>query len=296
MKIALGVAYDGAGFEGWQSQPSGKTVQDHLERALGRIAGVQVRIVGAGRTDAGVHACAQVAHFETDAERPVSAWVRGANSLLPAAIAVQWALAVPQAFHARYSATGRSYRYVLYGHPVRPSLAAGHCGWYHAPLDLESMRRAAAALVGEHDFSAFRSSQCQAKTPVRTLRSAQIAQRGPYLMFDFSANAFLHHMVRNMVGSLLYVGAGKHAPEWVAEVLASRDRRLAAPTIAAAGLYLAAVSYSDGWGLPVFSRMMPFLLSGEGMVQQPVPTLRSMSEGDISQACNNPNMDQDSER
>lgn len=268
MKIAIGVAYDGAGFEGWQSQPSGNTVQDHLEQALGRIAGVPVRIAGAGRTDAGVHACAQVAHFETDVERPVSAWVRGANAALPAAIAVQWAVAVPQAFHARYSATARSYRYVLYSHPVRPSLAAGHCGWYHAPLDLGFMRSAAVALVGEHDFSAYRSSQCQAKTPVRNIRCIQISQRGPYLMFDFSANAFLHHMVRNMVGSLLYVGAGKHTPEWVAEVLASRDRRLAAPTIAAAGLYLTDVSYPDVWGLPEFSRMMPFLLPEESFDQQ----------------------------
>ena len=225
MKIAIGAAYDGAGFEGWQSQPSGNTVQDHLEYALGRIAGAPVRIVGAGRTDAGVHSCAQVAHFESDTERPTSAWVRGANAALPAAIAVQWAVAVPQAFHARYSATARRYRYVLYSHPVRPSLAASRCGWYHAPLDLESMRRAATTLVGEHDFSAFRSSQCQAKTPVRTMLSIEISRRGSYLIFDFSANAFLHHMVRNMVGSLVYVGAGKHSPEWIEDVLTSRGRR-----------------------------------------------------------------------
>lgn len=263
MKIALGVTYDGAGFEGWQSQPSGNTVQDHLERSLGQIAGVPVRIAGAGRTDAGVHACAQVAHFETDAGRPYSAWVRGVNSALPAAIAVQWAVAVPQTFHARFSAIARSYRYVLYSHPVRPSLAAGRCGWYHAPLDQDLMRRAAALLVGEHDFSAFRSSQCQAKTPVRTMMRAEIANRGPYLMFDFSANAFLHHMVRNIVGSLLYVGAGKQPPEWIAGVLASRDRRLAAPTVPAAGLYLAGVRYADEWGLPAFPRMMPFVLPGE---------------------------------
>ncbi|MBI4293436.1 MAG: tRNA pseudouridine(38-40) synthase TruA [Betaproteobacteria bacterium] len=258
MKIAIGVSYDGAGFDGWQSQPSGNTIQDHLEWALSRIAGAPTRIAGAGRTDAGVHACAQVAHFETDAERPVSAWVRGTNSALPSAIAVQWAVAVPQAFHARYSASARSYRYVLYNHPVRPSLAAGHCGWYHGPLELDLMRRAAMLLTGEHDFSAFRSSQCQAKTPVRTIGHAEIVQRGPYLMFDFGANSFLHHMVRNMVGSLLYVGKRKHPPEWVATVLASRDRTRAAPTAAAAGLYLTGVNYGPEWGLPAFPRMMPF--------------------------------------
>jgi tRNA pseudouridine38-40 synthase len=266
MKIAIGVCYDGAGFYGWQSQPSGNTIQDHLERALSRIAGAPTRIAGAGRTDAGVHACAQVAHFETDIERPASAWVRGTNAALPGAIGVQWAVAVPQAFHARYSATARSYRYVLYNHPVRPSLAAGHCGWYHGPLELDLMRRAAMLFVGEHDFSAFRSSQCQAKTAVRTIRRAEILQRGPYLMFDIDANSFLHHMVRNMVGSLLHVGKRKHPPEWVAAVLASRDRTRAAPTIAAAGLYLTGVSYDLEWGLPAFPRMMPFeLLSDMGV-------------------------------
>lgn len=264
MKIAIGVSYDGAGFDGWQSQPSGNTIQDRLEGALSRIAGARTRIVGAGRTDAGVHACAQVAHFETEAKRPVSAWVRGANSALPGAIAVQWALEVPQAFHARYSAIGRTYRYVLYNHPVRPALAAGRCGWYHARLDLEPMRRAAALLVGEHDFSAFRSSQCQARTPVRAVRRFEIARRGPYLTFDISANAFLHHMVRNMIGCLLYVGNGRHAPEWAAELLASRDRTLAAPTMAACGLYLTDVSYERHWGLPVFARMMPFEVSSGG--------------------------------
>ncbi len=258
MKIAIGVSYDGAGFEGWQSQPSGNTIQDHLEQALGRIAGAQTRVVGAGRTDAGVHACAQVAHFETEALRPDSAWVRGANSALPEAIAVQWAVPVRQSFHARYSAVERSYRYVLYNHPVRPSVAGGHCGWYHAPLDLDRMWRAAVALVGEHDFSAFRSSECQAKSPVRIMRAVEIFRRGPYLLFDFCANAFLHHMVRNMVGSLLYVGKGKHPPEWMQTLLAGRDRRVAAPTAAAAGLYLRGVSYGKEWALPGFASMMPF--------------------------------------
>jgi tRNA pseudouridine38-40 synthase len=258
MRIAIGIAYDGTAFDGWQSQPSGNTVQHPLERALSGIADAPIRISGAGRTDAGVHACAQVAHFDTDAARPGSAWVRGANAALPPAVAVQWSVLVSGEFHARYSARARSYRYVLYNHPVRPALLAGRTGWFHAPLDLEAMRRAAAMLAGEHDFSAFRSSECQAKNPVRVLERAAVAQRGPYVLFDFVSNAFLHHMVRNMVGCLVYVGKGKYPPEWVAQVLEGRDRRLAAPTMAAAGLYLTDVRYDSEWQLPVFAPMMPF--------------------------------------
>src|SRR5262245_35780168 len=156
MKFAIGVSYCGAGLEGWQSQPSGKTVQDHLESALSEIGGAKIALTAAGRTDAGVHASAQVAHFETSAERPESAWVRGANALLPAAIAVQWAAQVAEDFHARYSALSRTYRYVLYNHAVRPALLAGRTGWFHLPLDLEKMREAASFLAGEHDFSSFR--------------------------------------------------------------------------------------------------------------------------------------------
>jgi len=263
MKIAIGIAYDGTGFEGWQSQPSGNTIQDHLEKALAGISNAPIRISGAGRTDAGVHACAQVAHFETDAKRPDSAWVRGTNAALPSSIAVQWALAVGADFHARYSARARSYRYVLYNHAVRPALLAGKVGWYHGSLDLEAMRQGAALLEGERDFSAFRSSECEAKSPVRTLERASVVQRGPYIVFDFTANAFLHHMVRNMVGCLVYVGKGKHPPEWIAQVLAGRDRRLAAPTLAADGLYLTQVRYGAEWQLPAFARMMPFTVPGD---------------------------------
>jgi tRNA pseudouridine38-40 synthase len=258
VKIAIGIAYCGTGLEGWQSQPSGRTVQDQLERALSEIAGEPVAVTGAGRTDAGVHACAQVAHFETTVERPDSAWVRGANALLPEAIAVQWAVPVTGEFHARYSALERSYRYVLYNHPVRPALVAGLAGWFHLPLDVETMRRAAQFLLGEQDFSSFRSSECQAKSPVRTMRRAEVCASGPYLLFDFTANAFLHHMVRNIVGCLVYVGKGKHPPHWLAELVAARDRRLAAPTFAADGLYLSGVRYEPHWGLPGFPRMMPF--------------------------------------
>ena len=258
MRIAIGVAYDGAGFEGWQSQRSGNTVQDHLERALSEIAGSEIRLSGAGRTDAGVHACAQVAHFDTAAERPDSAWVRGVNAALPQAIAVQWSARVSDAFHARYSARARSYRYVLYNHPVRPALLAGKTGWFHRPLDVGAMKQAALALAGERDFSVFRSSECQAKSPVRIIEYAEIAERKPYILFDFTANAFLHHMVRNMVGCLIHIGSGRQAPEWIEEMIVRRDRRLAAPTAAAAGLYLTRVRYDAPWQLPAFARMMPF--------------------------------------
>lgn len=258
MRIAIGVTYDGGPFEGWQSQPSGRTVQDQLERALARVATHPVRLVAAGRTDAGVHALAQVAHFETEVERPAQAWVRGANSALPAAIAVQWAQPVPEAFSARYSAVARTYRYLLYCHPVRPTVLAGRVGWFHLPLELEPMRSAGRLLVGEHDFSAFRSIECQAKSPVRKLWRLGVTQRGPYFVFDFTADAFLHHMVRNMVGCLVYVGKGRHPPEWLADVLAARDRSRAAPTFAADGLYLAEVRYGPEWNLPGFPPIMPF--------------------------------------
>jgi len=258
MKIAIGVSYDGSAFDGWQSQPSGRTVQDHLERALGGIATHPVRVTAAGRTDAGVHALAQVAHFETDVERPTHAWVRGTNSALPTSIAVQWAQPVPDAFSARRSATARTYRYLLYCHPVRPAVLAGRVGWFHLPLELESMRGAALQLLGEHDFSAFRSAECQARSPVRNLRRLGVAQRGPYFVFDFTADAFLHHMVRNIVGCLVYVGNRRHPPEWIAEVLASGDRSRAAPTFAPDGLYLAEVRYGPEWNLPGFPPIMPF--------------------------------------
>lgn len=258
MRIAIGASYDGSRFDGWQSQPSGNTVQDTLERAMSQIAGGPMRLTGAGRTDAGVHAVAQVAHFDTDAARPETAWVRGANSLLPGAIAVQWATAVPPEFHARYSAIARSYRYVLHNHPVRPALFAQKVAWFHLPLDTEAMAGAARLLLGEHDFSAFRSAACQARSPVRMLSHAGVSRSGPYCMFDFTANAFLHHMVRNLVGCLVYVGKGKYPPEWIGEVMESRDRKLAAPTMPPDGLYLTNVQYDVHWKLPQFAPMMPF--------------------------------------
>jgi tRNA pseudouridine38-40 synthase len=197
-----------------------------------------------------VHARAQVAHFDTAAERPESAWVRGVNAMLPDSVAVLWARPVAKDFHARYSALSRTYRYILFNRAVRPAIAARHVGWFHLPLDVERMREAAACLVGEHDFSAFRSSECQAKSPVRTLYGISIDKNHERIDIVVRANAFLHHMVRNLVGTLIYVGKGRHAPGWAKEVLDSRNRALAAPTFAPEGLYLEKVEYDARWGLP----------------------------------------------
>jgi tRNA pseudouridine38-40 synthase len=257
MRIALGVEYDGGGLRGWQTQPGGGTVQDELEAALHRIAGEKIAVVCAGRTDAGVHAAAQVAHFDTKAKRPSMAWVRGTNSFLPPAIAVRWAQPVSDAFHARFSAYGRCYRYFLINRAQRPGLWYGRAGWYHPPLDEAPMREAARLLIGEHDFSAFRAADCQARTPVRTMRRAEVRRAGDMLVFDFEANAFLHHMVRNIVGSLAYVGQGRHPPEWIGELISSRDRTRAAPTFAAAGLYLVGVRYEERWRLPIAEDPFP---------------------------------------
>ena len=250
-RIALGLEYDGSRFLGWQTQAGGGTVQDALQPALASIAGSPVEVVGAGRTDRGVHARLQVAHFDTDAKRPSSAWVRGVNALLPDSVAVLWSHEVPDDFHARFSARARTYRYELLNRPVRPGLAAHYVGWFHLPLDMDNMRCAAARFVGEHDFSAFRSSECQAKSPVRTIHEFTIETVEQRIHFVVKANAFLHHMVRNLVGTLVYIGKGKHPPEWVEELLRSKDRRKSAPTFGAEGLYLEKIDYEAKWGLPL---------------------------------------------
>ena len=249
-RIALGIEYDGSRFLGWQTQPGGGAVQDALEPALARIAGAPVALTAAGRTDRGVHARLQVVHFDTEAARPASAWVRGVNALLPETVAILWAVEVEASFHARYSALSRTYRYELLNREVRPGLAAGRVGWFHLPLDIGRMREAAALLVGEHDFSAFRSAECQAKTPVRTLHALDIEARGGRIDFVLRANAFLHHMVRNIVGTLVYVGKHKFPPAWAGQVLASKDRARAAPTFGPQGLYLERIEYDPRWGLP----------------------------------------------
>jgi len=253
IRIALGIEYDGSRFHGWQTQPGGGTVQDALEAALAGIAGAQVGVICAGRTDRGVHARAQVVHFDTDADRPDSAWVRGTNALLPESVAVLWARRVEPEFHARYSALSRTYRYVLVNRAVRPALAARYAGWHHAPLDADRMREAAGYLLGQHDFSAFRAAECQAKNAVRALHEVVIVRNGDRLEFRLRANAWLQHMVRNIVGLLVYVGKGRHPPAWARTVLESRDRSRAAPTFAAEGLYLDAVEYAPSWNLPALA-------------------------------------------
>jgi tRNA pseudouridine38-40 synthase len=250
MRIALALEYDGAPFHGWQSQADGSGVQDALERALGTIAGTPLRATAAGRTDAGVHATIQVVHFDTAADRPESAWVRGVNGLLPVAVAARWALPVDESFHARFSAIGRTYAYLLLDRPVRPALRAGRVGWYHRPLAVEMMREGAEALIGAHDFSAFRAAECQAKSPVKKLDRISVSRDDDMIRFEFHADAFLQHMVRNIIGALVYVGDGRQPASWMADLLASRDRTRGAPTFTAAGLYLTGIDYPARWNLP----------------------------------------------
>jgi tRNA pseudouridine38-40 synthase len=251
-RIALGIEYDGSRFLGWQTQPGGGGVQDALEAALTTIADAEISVTCAGRTDRGVHARGQVVHFDTGAQRPDSAWVRGANALLPVSVAVVWSARVPEEFHARYSARSRTYRYVLVNRAVRPALEARYAGWFHSKLDAEKMRAGAQHFVGEHDFSAFRSSECQAKSPVRTVHRLDVENDADgRIVFTICANAFLHHMVRNIVGTLVYIGKGKHPPQWAADVLQSRNRSKAAPTFAPEGLCLEHVGYEARWNLPL---------------------------------------------
>lgn len=250
MRLALGIEYCGRTFTGWQSQPDGRGVQDALERALAVIADAAVGTIAAGRTDTGVHATMQVVHFDAEADRPDTAWVRGVNSNLPGEVAVLWSRPVASDFHARFDAVARHYTYILSMRAVRPALLDGRIGWYHRSLDVAAMQEAAGALTGTHDFSAFRAAECQAKSPTRTLSCVSIAAAGVVLRFDFCANAYLHHMIRNIVGALVYVGAGKHPPAWIGELLAGRDRTRAAPTFAPDGLYFTGVDYDAKWGLP----------------------------------------------
>ena len=250
MRLALGISYNGQAYEGWQSQRSGRTVQDRLEAALAQFAVQPVSTVCAGRTDAGVHALMQVVHFDTLLQREEFSWIRGTNRFLPADIAVQWAKPVPDAFHSRASATARRYAYLVLESPVRPSIDAGRVGWVFRPLDAGLMQDAAALLIGQHDFSSFRAAACQAKTPVKTMKRIAIVRHGAYWRFDFEADAFLHHMIRNIMGCLLAIGQGQQPPQWMADVLAARDRDAAAPTFSPNGLYFLGPVYSPEWKLP----------------------------------------------
>ncbi|MBA3508442.1 MAG: tRNA pseudouridine(38-40) synthase TruA [Betaproteobacteria bacterium] len=260
MRVALALEYAGHAFCGFQSQPTGCGVQDTLTRALGEIADHPVRIVAAGRTDAGVHAASQIVHFDTEAVRPETAWVRGVNAHLPPTASVLWARPVADEFHARFAAIARHYSYLLLTRPQRPGLFAPYVGWYHAPLDIGAMREGAKYLAGTHDFSSFRAAECQAKSPIKTLTLVTIEQQQALVRFEFTANAFLHHMIRNIVGALVSVGMGKHPPAWLADLLSARDRARAPATFAATGLYFAGADYDLRFALPPTVRRVMFPL------------------------------------
>jgi len=250
MRIALGIEYDGTDFCGWQRLKSDPSVQAVVEQALSRIAAHPVEICCAGRTDAGVHGRCQVVHFDTPSQRDMRGWVLGACSNLPHSVAVLWAQPVAAEFHARFSARSRRYRYRILNRPVRAALDARYVTWERLPLDAERMHEAAQALLGEHDFSAFRALSCQAAHPRRTVLRVDVRRDGKHVIVDIEANAFLHHMVRNIVGSLLLIGRGERPVAWIGELLAGADRLLAGPTAPASGLTFIGPRYETHWGLP----------------------------------------------
>ena len=259
MRIALGLEYDGSAFTGWQTQPDGRAVQDAVEQALQAFAGIPLPTICAGRTDAGVHASYQVIHIDTAVERPLDAWVRGVNRFLPKQVGVRWSRTTTDQFNARFSATGRRYDYWILNDPVRSPLGQGRVGWVFRPLDERAMHAAAQRLLGMHDFTSFRAASCQAATPVRDLRQCDVQRFGRLIRIRVEANAFLHHMVRNLVGTLIYVGLGRQPVDWAAQVLAARNRAEAAPTFAAEGLYLTHVQYDPAFDLPPPSDTLPLL-------------------------------------
>lgn len=257
MRIALGIEYNGYGYYGWQAQQGLMTVQGSLQEALSKVANEDIFLHCAGRTDANVHATGQVVHFDTKAKRHIDAWIWGTNTHLPPAIAVKWARAVDFSFHARFKATARRYRYIIYNHPIRPAILQTRVCWHYYPLDIERIRQAATYLIGEQDFSSFRSSQCNSKTPMRNVTEFTIERRDHFILIEIEANAFLHHMVRNIVGTLMKIGSGLKEPEWLKDVLAAKNRRVAAETAPAEGLYLINVTYPEPY---IFPRSEPLFL------------------------------------
>lgn len=251
-RIACRIEYNGASFNGWQSQPHPEvtTVQQELERGLSSVAGQPVRVHCAGRTDTGVHGHSQIVHFDSPVARPPKSWVLGANATMDRAVRVHWAVPVSDAFHARFSATARRYRYVIANALVRPAMLPGQVTWQRRPLDAQLMHREAQCLLGEQDFSAFRAASCQSTTPMRDMHQIAVSRRGQLVVIDLQANAFLHHMVRNIAGSLMAVGCARQAPGWIAELMAGRDRTRAADTAPPDGLYLVDVAYPAHFGLP----------------------------------------------
>jgi tRNA pseudouridine38-40 synthase len=249
-RLAMGVQYNGSQYYGWQSQPDVPSVQQQVEEAVSRVADHPVQVICAGRTDRGVHATGQVIHFDTDAKRELFAWHRGSNANLPPDVAINWVHEVPDDFHARFSARSREYRYILYNHDSRPAMMHQFVKWESHPLDVVKMHQAGQYLLGEHDFSSFRGAGCQAKTATRTVHELQVTRHGLMVCVEIKANAFLLHMVRNIVGSLLRVGIGIEPVEWMQAVLAAKDRREAGMTIPAAGLSLTKVNYEAHFALP----------------------------------------------
>jgi len=257
MRIAAGIEYDGSAFAGWQTQPHAPSVQDALQAALARVADHPVKVVCAGRTDAGVHALGQVVHFDTDAIRRQRSWVLGANSNLPAAINVNWTREVDQNFHARFSAVARSYRYVILNRWTRSAVHAQRATWIHEPLDAAAMHRAAQHLLGEHDFSSYRALACQAKSPVRTIERIAVGRDNEWVTLDVTANAFLHHMVRNIAGVLISIGRGEQPEDWTRQVLEHRDRALGGVTAVPQGLYFVGPRYPGEFGIPERQLWLP---------------------------------------
>lgn len=254
MRIALGVEYDGSDFHGWQLQEGVRTVQASLEEALTQVADHPIRVHCAGRTDSGVHAIGQVVHFDTRSRRHERSWILGTTANLPPDVSVIWAKPVPHSFHARYSATARQYRYVIVDRMTRPAIERSHVAWSNKLLDASRMHGAAQALIGEHDFSSYRAQGCQAKSPVRTITQLQVARLGNELVIEVSANAFLHHMVRNIAGVLIAIGRGDKPVTWAGDVLAYRDRTLGGVTAPPHGLYLVGVTYPEDFGIPEATR------------------------------------------
>ncbi len=259
-RIALGIEYDGSAYFGWQRQPDAPSVQACLEKALSRVADAPISVFCAGRTDTGVSATGQVVHFETPVLRKEAAWTMGVNTHLPKNISVRWMSEVEDDFHARFSATARRYRYIIYNHRFRSAILHTGITHVHLPLDVERMQRAGQALLGENDFTSFRASQCQSRTPWRYMMHLNVSRHGNYVVVDVKANAFVHHMVRNIVGSLIEVGSGAQPENWMAELLAAKDRNLAAATAKAEGLYLVSVDYPEKFGLPKLN-MGPLFLA-----------------------------------
>ena len=247
---AVGVEYDGAPFVGWQRQKDGPSVQAAVEDAIGYVAGHGIDLQCAGRTDAGVHAIGQVVHFDTPSVRVERNWLLGGNARLPESVSLLWARPMPMAFHARFSAWARRYRYVIANQPLRPAIQARGVAWWRYPLDVEPMDEAAQALVGTHDFSSLRAANCQARSAIKTVHSISVRRADRYVVLDVHANAFLHHMVRNIAGLLIAIGQGKRERGWVAEVLQARDRRSSGITAPAGGLYFVGVDYDPAFGLP----------------------------------------------